>query len=69
MAYDPCYHAECDDINNLNVNALAELGDGAAHAVLTLAMTKTGFFPDGSRAAARSAESYDFDHRGSHAVR
>jgi Zn-dependent M28 family amino/carboxypeptidase len=69
VAYDPCYHAECDDINNLNVRALAELGDGAAHAVLTLAMTRTGFFPDGSRVAARSAQAYPFDHRGGQAVR
>jgi Zn-dependent M28 family amino/carboxypeptidase len=67
VAYDPCYHAECDDINNLNVKALAELGDGAAHAVLTLAMTKTGFFPDGSRTAA--ARAYEFNHKGGQAVR
>jgi Zn-dependent M28 family amino/carboxypeptidase len=69
VAYDPCYHQECDDINNLSTKALAELGDGAAHAVLTLAMTKTGFFPDGSRAAARSAQKYSFDHKGGQAVR
>jgi hypothetical protein len=30
--------------------ALFELGDGVAHAVLTLARTRTGFFEDGSRA-------------------
>jgi Zn-dependent M28 family amino/carboxypeptidase len=69
VAYDPCYHQECDDINNLSTKALAELGDGAAHAVLTLAMTRTGFFPDGSRAAARSAPTYSFDHKGGQAVR
>jgi Zn-dependent M28 family amino/carboxypeptidase len=69
--YDPCYHQECDDINNLNVKALAELGDGAAHAVLTLAMSRKGFFPDGSRAArARpAAPTYNFDYKGSQAVR
>jgi Peptidase family M28/PA domain len=49
--YDPCYHQACDDITNLNTKALFELGDGAAHAVLTLARTKSGFFEDGSRAA------------------
>ena len=69
VAYDPCYHQDCDDINNLSTKALAELGDGAAHAVLTLAMTKTGFFPDGSRAAARAAQGYSFDHKGGQAVR
>jgi Zn-dependent M28 family amino/carboxypeptidase len=69
--YDSCYHQECDDINNLNVNALAELGDGAAHAVMTLALTKSGFFPDGSlRAGTRSAgPTYNFDYKGSQAVR
>jgi Zn-dependent M28 family amino/carboxypeptidase len=69
VAYDSCYHQECDDVNNLNPKALAELGDGAAHAVLTLAMTKTGFFPDGSRTAKRAAPTYDFDHKGGQAVR
>jgi hypothetical protein len=46
--YDPCYHQACDDITNLNTKALFELGDGAAHAVMTLARTRTGFFEDGS---------------------
>jgi hypothetical protein len=35
-----------------------ELGDGAAHAVMTLAKTRTGFFEDGSfRARARAGVS------------
>ena len=55
VAYDPCYHQACDDITNLNTRALFELGDGAAHAVLTLARTRSGFFEDGSRAARRAA--------------
>ena len=49
VAYDSCYHQACDTINNLNTQALYELGDAAAHATLTLAMSKTGLFPDGSR--------------------
>jgi Zn-dependent M28 family amino/carboxypeptidase len=54
--YDPCYHQACDDITNLSTQALFELGDGAAHAVMTLARTRTGFFEDGSfRARARTA--------------
>jgi len=40
--YDPCYHQACDTINNLNSLALAELGDAAAHAVLTLGKSKSG---------------------------
>ena len=47
--YDPCYPEACDNINNLSTKALFELGDAAAHATLTLARTKTGFFEDGSR--------------------
>lgn len=67
--YDSCYHQACDDINNLNPKALAELSDGAAHAVLTLALTKTGFYPDGSlRAAARPAAS-KLPYKGDHLAR
>ena len=66
--YDPCYHQACDDINNLNTQALFELGDAAAHAVLTLARTRTGFFPDGSlRVAARAAQ--ESDYKGHRAIR
>ena len=50
-AYDACYHQACDTINNLNTKALSELGDAAADATLTLALSKTGLFPDGSRHA------------------
>jgi hypothetical protein len=46
--YDPCYHEACDDITNLSTKALFELGDAAAHAVMTLARSRTGLFEDGS---------------------
>lgn len=46
--YDPCYHQPCDTINNVSTKALAELGDAAAHATMTLARSRTGFFEDGS---------------------
>nr|WP_275261724.1 M28 family peptidase [Jiangella aurantiaca] len=39
VAYDPCYHAECDDITNLSIEALDEFSDAAAHATLAFAMT------------------------------
>jgi Zn-dependent M28 family amino/carboxypeptidase len=39
IAYDPCYHQACDDIDNNNDDALDELGDAAADAVLQFAMT------------------------------
>jgi Zn-dependent M28 family amino/carboxypeptidase len=47
--YDACYHQACDTITNVNTTALSELGDAAAHAVYTLAKTKTGIHVDGSR--------------------
>ena len=47
--YDPCYHKACDTINNVSTKALNEMGDAAAHAVQTLAQTRSGLFEDGSR--------------------
>ncbi len=41
VALDPCYHLACDDIDNLNEDALDEMSDAAAHATLTFAMTKS----------------------------
>jgi Zn-dependent M28 family amino/carboxypeptidase len=55
VAYDRCYHLACDTVNNLNTKALFEMGDAAAHAVLTLAKSKEGLFEDGSRVGQRSA--------------
>jgi Zn-dependent M28 family amino/carboxypeptidase len=66
--YDACYHQACDTANNLSPAALAELGDGAAHAVYTLATSKTGLFPDESLRVARPAPP-EFTYRGSHAIR
>ena len=68
--YDACYHQACDTTNNLTTKALGEMGDAVAHSVMTLARTKTGFYEDGSRMAARQAISMDqFDFRGGQAVR
>ncbi len=54
VAYDKCYHQACDTIANLNEKALFEMGDAAAHATLTLALSKSGLFVDGSRRPAPS---------------
>ncbi|MFD2768254.1 M28 family metallopeptidase [Micromonospora eburnea] len=35
--YDPCYHRACDNINNINKQALEEMSDAIAHAVITYA--------------------------------
>jgi Zn-dependent M28 family amino/carboxypeptidase len=66
--YDPCYHQACDDINNLSTQALFEMGDAAAHAVMTLARTRTGFFPDGSLRA-QKAPDLSFERKGGVLVR
>ncbi|MEJ7742244.1 MAG: M28 family peptidase [Nocardioidaceae bacterium] len=47
-AYDSCYHQACDTVSRLNTKALSEMSDAAAHAIMTLGKTKTGFFEDGS---------------------
>ncbi|MEU2611125.1 M28 family metallopeptidase [Micromonospora sp. NPDC007271] len=35
--YDPCYHQACDTIDNINKQALEEMSDAVAHAVITYA--------------------------------
>jgi Zn-dependent M28 family amino/carboxypeptidase len=37
--YDPCYHLGCDDIDNLNLTALDQMSDAAAHATISLAQS------------------------------
>jgi Zn-dependent M28 family amino/carboxypeptidase len=40
IAYHECFHLACDDITQANPEVVDQLSDGAAHAILTLAMTK-----------------------------
>jgi Zn-dependent M28 family amino/carboxypeptidase len=37
--YDPCYHLACDTFDNISLEALDQMSDAAAHAVLTFAET------------------------------
>ena len=37
-AYDPCYHNACDNLDNINFEALAVNADAVAYAILQLAM-------------------------------
>ncbi|MGB5756596.1 MAG: M20/M25/M40 family metallo-hydrolase [Acidimicrobiales bacterium] len=39
--YDPCYHLACDTFDNISLEALDQMSDAAAHAVLTFAMTES----------------------------
>ena len=36
---DPCYHAACDDIENIDLGVLEEMADAIAHSTLTFGMT------------------------------
>ena len=36
---DPCYHAACDDIKNIDPGVLEEMADAIAHSTLTFGMT------------------------------
>lgn len=63
VAYDPCYHAECDDITNLSEQALDEMSDAAAHATLTFAMTTSAIEGTGKGTATGQSAA---DFRGSH---
>ncbi len=40
VAYDECYHSNCDDITNLNTQALNQMSDAAAHATRIFAQTQ-----------------------------
>ena len=37
--YDPCYHLSCDTFDNISLEALDQMSDAAAHAILTFAET------------------------------
>jgi aminopeptidase S len=39
-AYDPCYHASCDTIENVDENVIAVMSDAVAHATQTLAQAR-----------------------------
>lgn len=66
LAYDECYHEECDDITNVNAQALDEMSDAAAHATLTFAMTSSAV--EGTDKATSSGTS-TAPYRGSHLQR
>jgi hypothetical protein len=37
VAYDVCYHKACDTLDNVNRQAIEEMSDAVAHAVITYA--------------------------------
>ena len=64
--YDTCYHKPCDNLGNINEQALDEMSDAAAHAVLTFAMTQSAVNGT-SQASTHSLKTAEF--KGPHAQR
>jgi Zn-dependent M28 family amino/carboxypeptidase len=46
VAYDKCYHSECDDITNISFDAIDEMSDAVAHALYTYAKPTRGWGHD-----------------------
>ncbi|KGN30507.1 hypothetical protein N802_06740 [Knoellia sinensis KCTC 19936] len=69
IAYDPCYHAECDDISNLSSTALDQMSDAAAHATLTYAMSNSSINGTAKASAKAGGSSDASEFRGSHRIR
>jgi Zn-dependent M28 family amino/carboxypeptidase len=66
VAYDPCYHAACDTIDNVNMVALDEMSDALAHALLTFAMTTSAIEGTGK---GKASGQYDPSFKGHLAIR
>ncbi|MCP8687356.1 M20/M25/M40 family metallo-hydrolase [Marinobacterium sedimentorum] len=62
VAYDPCYHLACDTEDNFSFEALDEMSDAAAHAILTFAMTTSAVkgTDKGSDKAEKAAETLEY---------
>ena len=61
--YDSCYHQACDTINNLSKTALDQLGDGAAHAVITFA-NRSDPLPEATAKVATAQTAQGFLYKG-----
>ncbi len=66
VAYDSCYHAACDDIDNLNNTALDQMSDAIAHSTLTFAMTTSAV---NGTAKGGGSSSIDFALKGNLAIK
>ena len=65
--YDPCYHAACDTIDNVNLDVLEQMADAAAHATLTFAMTSSAV--SGTAKGNANGQVDDLDFKGPRAIR
>ena len=66
VAYDPCYHAACDTIENYDPTALDEMSDALAHGLWTFAMTTSAI--EGT-SKGNATGRYDPSFKGSSAIR
>ena len=66
--YDPCYHLACDTFDNISLEALDQMSDAAAHAVLTFAMT-TSSVNGTDKGKGLGKWKNGMTHLGSHAIK
>lgn len=65
--YDPCYHAACDTIANVDLEVLEQMADAAAHATQTFAMTSSAV--SGTAKGNANGHGDDMDFKGPRAIR
>jgi Zn-dependent M28 family amino/carboxypeptidase len=66
VAFDPCYHQACDRFNNNSNQAIREMSDAAAHAVLTFALSEASV---SDTIGTTSANAKKMEYKGSHLQR
>ncbi|MBM7504627.1 M28 family metallopeptidase [Agromyces aurantiacus] len=66
VAYDPCYHAACDTIANLDADTLDIMSDAIAHATLTFAETTSAV---NGTAKGKAVGKIDWEYQGNRALR
>ncbi|MEI5585319.1 MULTISPECIES: M20/M25/M40 family metallo-hydrolase [unclassified Agromyces] len=66
IAYDPCYHAACDTIANLDLDTLGLMSDAVAHSTLTFAETTSAVNGTGK---GKAVGQVDWEYQGNRALR
>lgn len=64
--YDPCYHAACDSISNINEDTLDLMADAIAHSTLTFAETTSAVNGTGK---GKAVGQIDWAYKGQRAFR
>ncbi len=64
--YDPCYHAACDDISNVDTDTLDIMSDAVAHSTLTFAETTSAV---NGTAKGKGSSSPEWQFKGNNALR